>query len=336
VKRAFAAAVVLVLFCHRTAEETVAHFDSPHGIVVDSSADIYVADTNNHAIRKITPAGVVTTFAGTAGRSGSADGVGNAARFSLPYGLTADRAGNLYVADTWNSMIRKIAPSGAVTTIAGHPAPQWSTEGGAGPKRFHYPTGIAADHKGNVYVGDGSEGTVRKITPDGAVTFFVRVRSALGMTTDADGNLFVANEEHQTVEKITPDGEITTVAGRTEAIGNADGVRDAARFHDPHGVAIDRNGNIYVADTWNSTIRKITPAGEVTTLAGLAGRDGSTDGLGSAARFNGPEGIAVDDHGNIYVADTGNHTIRKISPTGMVTTVAGEAGVRGRSDTHMK
>src|SRR5207237_879105 len=190
----------------------------------------------NYTIRKITPAGAVTTLAGTAEQIGAADGTGNAARFSSPFGVAVDGASNVYVADTYNNTIRKIAPAGAVTTLAGS-------------------------------------------------------------------------------------------AGQ---YGSADGTGNAARFNSPFGVAVDSVSNVYVADTYNYTIRKITPAGEVTTLAGSAGQYGSADGLGSAARFGGgpgpfpggPRGVAVDSDANVYVADSDNDTIRKITPAGAVTTMA--------------
>ena len=125
---------------------------------------------------------------------------------------------------------------------------------------------------------------------------------------------------------------ITTLAGRAGSAGSADGTGSAARFYYPRGVAVDSAGNVYVADTGNHTIRKVTPAGVVTTLAGLAGSSGSADGTGSAARFNYPPGVAVDSAGNVYVADTGNHTIRKVTPAGVVTTLAGLAGSSGSAD----
>ena len=145
------------------------------------------------------------------------------------------------------------------------------------------------------------------------------------MAVDSAGNVYVADTDNHTIRKITPSRVVRTLAGLAGSHGSADGTGSAARFNFPLGVAVDSAGNVYVADTDNYTIRKITPSGVVRTLAGLAGT-GSADGTGSAARFNFPQGVAVDSAGNVYVADTSNHTIRKITPSGVVSTFAGLAG----------
>src|ERR1043166_3677051 len=214
------------------------------------------------------------TLAGLAGSFGSTDGTGSAARFVYPYGLATDSAGNVYVADGYNHTIRKITPVGVVTTLAGLAGSVGSADGTGSAARFNFPTGVATDSAGNVYVADTSNYTLRKITPAGVVT---------------------------------------TLAGLAGSLGSADGTGSAARFNNPYGVATDLAGNVYVADTFNSTIRKITPAGVVTTLAGPVGSFsfGSADGTSSAARFYLPSGVATGSAGNVYVADTSNHTIRK-------------------------
>ena len=147
-----------------------------------------------------------------------------------------------------------------------------------------------------------------------------------GVAVDLAGNLYVADQGGQIIRKVTPAGVIITLAGSLGSSGSADGTGSAARFNDPSGLAVDTAGNVYVADKGNHTIRKITPAGVVSTMAGSAGLSGSADGTGSAARFWACSGVTVDNVGNVYVADTGNYTIRKISPSGVVTTLAGLAG----------
>jgi len=327
---------------------TNAHFNSPNGVAVDGSGNTYVADTFNHTIRKVTPAGVVTTLAGTPGAFGSADGTGSAARFLSPSGVAVDGSGNVYVADSSSSTIRKITPAGVVTTLAGTPLGTGSADGTGAAARFNSPYGVAVDTSGNVYVADTFNNTIRKITPAGAVSTLAgtagvtgsadgtgaaaRFNSPSGVAVDGSGNVYVADRLNNTIRKTTPAGVVPTLAGDPGSLtGSANGTGAAARFSYPGGVAVDSAGNVYVADTSNSTIRKINPAGVVTTLAGVAGVIGSADGTGSAARFSGPYGIAVDASGNVYVADMGK-TIRKITPAGVVTTLAGTAGASGSAD----
>jgi streptogramin lyase len=326
---------------------SAARFYQPWGVAVDGSGNVYVADSRNHTIRKITPAGVVTTLAGTAGSSGSANGTGSAARFYYPYGVAVDSSGNVYVADTSNQTIRTITPAGVVTTLAGTAGAYGSADGTGSAARFYYPAGVAVDGSGNVYVAD-SGSTIRTITPAGVVTTLAGTAGASGsadgtgsaarfnvpkgVAVDGSGNVYVADTSNHTIRKITPAGGVTTLAGTAGAYGSADGTGSAARFYYPEGVAVDASGNVYVADAGNNTIRKITPAGVVTTLAGTARLQGSADGTGSAARFYYPRGVAVDGSGNVYVADTQNSTIRAITPAGAVTTLAGTAGSPGSAD----
>jgi streptogramin lyase len=264
-----------------------ARFNFPTGVASDSSGTVYVADAGNNTIRKITPDAVVVTFVGTAPVSGSIDGIGAAARFNNPFGVARDSSGNLFVADTGNHTIRKITPAGAVTTFAGTAGAFGATDGIGAMARFYLPTGVAVDSLGNVFVADFNNRTVRKIDPSGLVTTFA----------GAPGN----------------------------NTGSVDGIGGAARFNTPTGIAVDGSNNLYVTDSNDSTVRKITPDGTVTTLAGAAGLFGSADGIGPAARFEGPYGVAADTAGNVYVADDRNRSIRKVTPAGAVTTVVGQS-----------
>ena len=320
-----------------------ASFNYPSGITADSAGNLYVAEINNQTIRKITTAGVVTTLAGAATINGSADGVGTAARFYSPNGIAADAAGNLYVTDMGNATIRKITPTGVVTTLAGMPGIIGSTDGTGAAARFSWPTGIAVDASGNLSVVDGANHTIRRISPLGEVTTLAgtagvsgsadgtgaaaRFYYPAGIAADAAGKLYVADENNHLIRAITPTGVVTTLAGTPPAYGSADGTGPAARFSSPTGIAADTTGNLYVADSANHTIRRITPAGIVTTLAGTAGIYGSSDGTGAAARFYSPYGIAVDTAGSLYVADSGNNAVRKITQAGVVSTVPGTAGL---------
>lgn len=286
---------------------------------------------------------IINTFAGTAPLSGSADGTGSAARFSSPAGIAVDAAGNLFIADTANNTIRKTTPLGLVSTLAGKAPPDngsaGSADGTGSAARFNAPIGVALDSAGNLFVGDSTNSTIRKVTPAGVVTTFAGLAGAVGhadgkgsvarfsgpreTAVDASGNVYVADTFNDTIRKITPAGVVTTVAGLAGTPGSTDGTGSAARFYQPKGVTVDGAGNVFVADTGNSTIRKITAAGYVSTLAGVALASGSTDGHGTAARFNAPASLQADGFGNIFVADTVNDLVRKIDFFGNVTTLAG-------------
>ena len=312
--------------------------------------------TNTNGTATTTPAALVvtyplsiTTIAGLAGNAGTADGTGSAARFNGPSDVAVDGSGNLFVADTNNDTIRKITPAGIVTTVAGQAGVSGSTDGTGSAARFNSPAGIAVDGAGNLFVADTNNHTIRKITPAGVVTTVAGVgrhqrqrrrhrhRRAVQLTrptstVDGSGNLYVADTNNSTIRKITPAGVVTTLAGSPGIAGSADGTGGAARFSSPEGVAVDGAGNLYVADTDNHTIRKITPGQRRQHLAGLAGTSGSADGAGTNARFQYPSDVAVDAAGNLYVADTDNHTIRKMTPAGLTATVAGLAGASGSTD----
>ncbi len=326
---------------------SAARFNLPRGVAVDGSGNLYVADYNNHTIRKVTPAGVVTTLAGSAGSPGSADGTGSAARFNGPSGVAVDGSGNLYVADRSNHTIRKVTPAGVVTTLAGSAESSGAANGTGSTARFNGPLSVAVDGSGNLYVTDYNNHTIRKVTPAGVVTThagsagnpgsangtgsFARFRYPVGVAVDSSGNLYVADTYNHTIRKVTPARVVTTLAGSAGNLGGADGTDRDARFNHPRGVALDGSGNLYVTDSYGRTIRKVTPAGVVTTLAGDFFIWGNADGTGSAARFRFLYGVVVDSNGNLYVADRDNHTIRKVTSDATVTTLAGLAE-RGSGD----
>lgn len=398
---------------------SAARFYSPQDVAVDAAGNAFVVDEGNHTIRKITPAGVVTTFAGISGEPGSVDATGTAAKFDSPQGIAIDSGGNLFVADTGNHTIRKITPAGVVTTLAGLAGVTGNTDGIGSAARFNRPRKLALDTPGNLYVTEAGNNDVRKITAAGAVSTFAtnlkfpetedidaRVSVAYGaIAVDSAGNVYVSayesRAEHSVltpsgyyvnysyygfVHRLTPagadtrlwetsialtyDGQIfnacasalafdaagqlicsdgyrirryapqadgsasfVTLAG-DGTIGSADGSAPAAKFGFPLAFAYDRSGNLHVADTGNNVVRRISTTGEVVTVAGLPldRATGNVDGTGATARFVAPVSLASDGSGTIYVADRSAHCIRKITPTGVVTTVAGTPGVAGYLD----
>lgn len=326
-----------------------ARFRTPRGIAQDASGNLFVADTFNETIRKITPAGVVSTFAGKADTAGSADGTGSNARFNRPHQLAFGPGGVLYVADQTNNCIRKISSAGVVTTLAGKAGQNGSGDGTGPAARFQGPEGLTVDAIGNVYVVDTDNNTIRKVTPAGVVTTLAGTPGVAGSAdgtgaaalfdyperiTLAGGNLYVTDYTNHTIRKVTPAGVVTTFAGMAGSEGSLDGTGNAARFSYPMSIISDSSGNLFVGQDGDATLRKITPAGEVTTLAGNPGNGGwgYADGTGPAAKFNGIYSICVAANGVMHVADENNNLVRRVTSAGVVTTFAGSPPTNGSAD----
>jgi sugar lactone lactonase YvrE len=305
-------------------------FSSLSQIAIDNSGNIYIADSGNHRIRKITSSGVVSTLAGS-GVAGFANGTSSVAKFWNPSGVAVDSNGNVYVADTSNHLIRKITTSGVVSTFAGTGSSGYADGTIA---QFNTPLGLAVDTNGNVYVADQQNYRVRKITPAGVVStlagsgingFADGIGTAAKFSlfehiaVDAAGNIYVADDYNNRIRKITSTGTVTTIAG-SGASGYSDGIGTSAVFANPIGISVDASGVIYVSDFENHKIRKILPSGVVSTLAGST--FGYADGNGSSAKFYYPFGIAVDLSGNVFVADSENYRVRKITNNNLSATIS--------------
>ncbi|MDP5201865.1 SMP-30/gluconolactonase/LRE family protein [Flavobacterium sp. DG2-3] len=311
--------------------------DFPRGICMDQTGNLYV--TTAYSIKKISTSNVVSNIAGSI--EGYADGTGAAAMFDELYGIDIDSEGNLFTADSQNNRIRKITPSGTVSTFAGTGYSAGFDDIGT-KAGLDVPQGIHIAADGIMYVADTWGHTIRKITKNGTVSTYAgsvlgfadglrkvaRFSLPEGICIDKNGNLFVAETGGNRIRKITPDGITSTIAGPSDFSGNstrhgyADLPGSAARFDGPTGICLDKDGNLYITDAYNFKIRKITPSGTVSTLAGST--QGYQDGPGATAKFsNGINGICADKNGNIYVADNDNYRIRKITPDGTVSTLAG-------------
>ena len=286
----------------------------------------------------------VTTFAGN-GSTGSQNGIGKQASFNVPQGMAIDALGNIYVVDVYNHQIRKITPSGVVTTFAGSESGLPGSQNGQGiAATFRYPIDIAIDKTGNLFVSDSGNHIIRKITPSGIVTTFAgsgiqkfedgtgtnaSFNIPYGLVFDSSENLYVVDSFNNRIRKITTSGVVTTIAGTGEK-GSNDGIGTNSSFNFPQGITIDLNDNLYIADVYNNKIRKINPSATVSTIAGT-GLAGKKDGIAGAATFDGPTDVSFDNYGNLIVADMNNNNIRKISPLGIVSTIAG-TGAQGTND----
>jgi sugar lactone lactonase YvrE len=317
-----------------------ARFEYPGALAYDRSGNLFVVDDGSNVIRKITPQGEVSTFAGLprAWAEDATDGRGEAARFSARCLVARAPNGDLYVADRDNFTIRRITADGTVSTLAGSAGQSAMTDGTGAAARFQEIRCLTTDSTGNIYVGDYD--MIRKVTPDGVVTTVLTSDEnyfPLGLAVDASGTVFFTHKHF--VMRVDSAGKAEIYTGRASVTsdpyyavpGHMDGSLAEASFNTPAGLTFDRSGNLYVADSGNDTIRKITPAGNVSTLAGLAspGSNAAIDGTGAAARFAGPWGLSTDDAGNVYVGDRFNNLIRKVSPTGQVTTLLGLRRAKG-------
>jgi len=321
-----------------------ARFNCPTAVAIDRGGNLYVADSGNFTIRKITPSREVSTLAGKAGEHGKVDGKGASARFHRTRGIAVNSDGVIYVADTFNHAIRQVSPDGVVTTLAGGSGKVGLVDGSGSKAQFNNPVDVAVDSQGFIFVADRENQAVRRISPTGTVTTFLgadipagkssedslsykEIGIPNGIGTDNQGDLFVTTNKN--VFKVSADGKFSILAGKknrnvTDWIGNW------ASFGDPGHAALDHTGALYFAD--NYSIRKISPDGTVTTVSGKDRKGGSNDGIGNSAQFHHPRGIAADTRGNIYVNDVGNAVIRKISSAGEVSVFAGTLGKHAYKD----
>jgi uncharacterized protein (TIGR03437 family) len=336
----------------------------PYGVAVDAQGNLYIADLGNARVRKISPDGTIRTIAGggTIVPGGNGDGgPATSAQLLEPRNVAVDPDGTLYISDFGAHRVYRVSPGGILTTLAGTGSAGFSGDGGASQlARLNSPAGLASDSSGTLYIADSANNRIRKVY-QGVITTVYNVTASTGVAISPTGALYIAASGYfgtqfkaiggipsardvaldragnayattgQYVHKVTSSGTVSTVAGSGAApyFGGDNGPAAVARLHAPSGLAVDDAGNWYVADTANNRIRKITAAGIITTIAGTgdAGPRGD-NGSATLAQLNGPRSVAVDSQHNIYIADSGNNSIRKITPGGIISTVAVQLGVQ--------
>ena len=311
-----------------------AQLNRPRGVAVDNAGNIYIADSANHQVRRVDVSGTIATFAGTGDDGDLGDGgPATAAQLSEPYAVAIDPAGNVFIADAGNSTVRKVDSGGKITTVAGGR----DVRAGTGDEvSIARPRALAVGRSGSVYIADAWRGRVLRLDDTGRVAVFVglgkrEVDIPRDVALDASGNAYVIVGGAHPVVKIDPSGLVTPFAGSGGSSHSGDGGPAAnAGLQFPSGVATDDQGNVYIADSGDHRIRRVDASGTISTVAGTGARGFSGDGgPATSAEFNSPAGVAAGSDGAVYVADRGNHRIRRIDSAGIVTTIAGN-GQSGR------
>ncbi len=320
----------------------------PRAIAIDSSGNLYIADTSSNRIRKVASSGQISTVAGTGLSGFGGEGVqASASPVSFPVGVAFDRAGNLYIAES--SRLRRMTPAGVITTVAGTGGFGSSGDGGPATAAQVSPVAIAVDGDGNLYISEGfNSHRVRKVTPSGTISTIAGTGSAgfsgdggpgnlaqlnfpANVAVDGAGNLYIADQSNQRIRKVTPSGTISTVVG-TGAFGSGGdgGPASLAQLASPSAVFVDTDGNMYIAEGFTNRIRKVGTSGVISTMAGngILGFSGD-GGPATSASFYGPSGMAVDAGGSLYIVDSSNHRIRRVDSSGTINTVAGSTHLAG-------
>lgn len=331
-----------------------AKFDFLSGIAVDSQGNIFLSDSGNNRIRKITSGNAVSTVVGDGTEAYKGDGgSATAAQLAQPLGIAVDKSGNLYIADRGNNRIRKVTGSN-IATVAGNGLTNYGGDGinGLGAQ-LNAPFAVAIDADGNVYTADSGNNRIRRVSRDGVVSTFAgngtngfggdggaataaQLSFPTGVAVDAGGNVFIADQGNNRIRRVGRDGIISTVAGSGAGGFSGDGgAATSAALNFPYGVAVDGTGNLYIADLYNNRVRMVGTNGVITTVAGLSGSGYEGDGgPASAARLRFPTGVAVGPDGTLYIADYGNHAVRAVDSKGMIRTFAGtgDPGFAGDGD----
>jgi sugar lactone lactonase YvrE len=328
-----------------------AGLNRPSDVVLDNTGNLYIADDGNHRVRKVSPNGVIVTVAGSGQEGYSGDGgPATKALLSQVPSLAIDGTGNLYIADFDNDRVRRVSSDGIITTAVGTGEPGYSGDGGlATNATLHGPHGVAVDGAGNLYIADLLNSRIRKVNTDGTISTVAgyghdgysgdggpatsaQMKYASRVAADSAGNIYIADMQNDRVRKVSPDGVIVTVAGGGQEGDSSDGGPATKAQLSVMSVAVDRSGNLYIGAPNNFIVRKVLPDGTITTVAAnYRGNGYLGDGeQATSAHLTDPWGVAVDRVGNLYITEAANHQVRKVSPDGIITRVAGN-GASGHS-----
>jgi len=327
---------------------TRASLNLPTSIAFDSAGILYIADNNNVRIRRVSSSGIISTYAGTgrAGFGGDGGPANQATFFSDLPNVAVDRNGNLYVVDRFNQRIRRIDRNGVITTVAGNGRSEYSGDGGPATQAgFNFPSGVAVDDAGNLYITDRLNHRIRRVTLDGRISTYAgtgvagfggdggaatsaRLNSPFNVGPDAAGNVYIADSVNNSVRRVNPQGIITTVAGNQRFAFSGDGgTALQASLTLPRSVAPDAAGGFYIADELAGRVRRVSPEGIITTVAGNGLIRSFSDGIAATqAYLNNPRGIWLAPDGRLYIADTENHYLRVVDTSGRISTLAGRGG----------
>lgn len=305
-----------------------AKFNDPAGLAYDAAGNLYVADSRNHCIRKVSTTGSVSLLAGTPGTPGFANGNGAIAKFDTPFGISVSADGTVIVSDAGNHVLRVINTNGLVSTLAGQPGVYGSTNGLVSEALFHTPLGIAHDHFGNLIIADSGNHALRRLTTNNVVETIAgtaeiwgyadgpalqaKFNGPIDVAPTPDGRIYVSDGFNHVIRCVQTNGLVTTVAGQAGSASWADGSASGARFWNPAGLALDATGELYVADSLNHAIRKITANSTVITVSGRGRVAGSADGANGSGRFFNPYGLAFDPKGQLMVSDSYNQSLRQV------------------------
>lgn len=320
-----------------------AQLNSPEGVAIDGSGDVFIADTGNNRVREVTPDGNINTIAGTGVPGWEGDGgPANQALLHAPMGVAVDANGNLYIADTANASIREVTTDGNINTFAGMGYPAYTGDGGAAnAAQLNQPQDVTVAPNGAIFIADTGNGYIRMVTSDGninsvagnggvgyagdgSVATSAQLGVPMAVAADSAGNYYLAEFQNNRIRKVDTKGNISTVVGNGNLGFAGDGAAaTSASLNQPTGIAVDGSGNLYIADQWNLRIRKVDSSGNITTIAGSGVLSYSGDGgPATSAQLSTPQGGAVDRAGNLYIADSRNGAIRQVSTAGTINTIA--------------